>query len=101
MAAEEENRAVLADASRRARRRVAELCPGRNRPARDDDPPPGSMTYPRSTPASRPAKPLVSYQVYRQLPGWNLPPLVMHALGARQLDAARHAWLAADQASFF
>jgi hypothetical protein len=33
-------------------------------------------------PASRPAKPLVSYQVNRQLPGWNLPPLVKRAFGA-------------------
>jgi hypothetical protein len=30
-------------------------------------------------PASRPAKPLVSYQTYRQLSGWILPPLVIRA----------------------
>src|SRR5208283_1269670 len=29
-----------------------------------------------SGPASRPAKPLVSYQINRQFSGWNLPPLV-------------------------
>src|SRR5215831_5561490 len=30
-------------------------------------------------PASCPAKPLVSYQTYRQLSGWILPPLVIRA----------------------
>src|SRR5262249_26709473 len=30
-------------------------------------------------PASYPAKPLVSYQTYRQLSGWILPPLVIRA----------------------
>jgi hypothetical protein len=50
--------------------------------------PTGSLNRPRRPlsrgfdPASRPAKPLVSYQVNRQLPGWNLPPLVKRALGA-------------------
>lgn len=34
-------------------------------------------------PASRPAKPLVSYQSNRQLSGWNLPPPAIRALGAR------------------
>jgi hypothetical protein len=33
-------------------------------------------------PASYPTKPLVSYQSNRQLSGWNLPPLVIRALGA-------------------
>jgi hypothetical protein len=33
-------------------------------------------------PASYPAKPLVSYQSNRQLPGWYLPPLVTRAFGA-------------------
>jgi hypothetical protein len=28
------------------------------------------------------AKPLVSYQINRQLSEWNLPPLVIHAFGA-------------------
>src|SRR4051812_8916754 len=32
--------------------------------------------------ASCPTKPLVSYQSYRQFPGWILPPLVIRALGA-------------------
>jgi hypothetical protein len=29
-----------------------------------------------------PAEPLVSYQINRQLSGWNLPPLVIRAFGA-------------------
>src|SRR4051812_5476244 len=33
-------------------------------------------------PAGRPTKPLVSYQSNRQLSGWNLPPLVIRAIGA-------------------
>src|SRR3954469_2902064 len=32
--------------------------------------------------ASCPARPLVSYQINRQLSGWNLPPLVIRAVGA-------------------
>jgi len=32
--------------------------------------------------AGYPTEPLVSYRSYRQLPGWNLPPLVMRAFGA-------------------
>ena len=53
--------------------------------------PAGSLSRPRrplsrgSDPASYPAKPLVSYQGYRQLPAWNLPPLVMRAVGAHVL----------------
>ena len=39
-----------------------------------------------SGPASRPAKPLVSYQINRQLSGWNLPPLVIRAFGAHRTD---------------
>ena len=35
--------------------------------------------------ACHPAKSLVSYQGYRQFPAWNLPPLVMQALGAHGL----------------
>src|SRR5476651_2841676 len=35
-----------------------------------------------SSPAGYPAEPLVSYQINRQLSGWNLPPLVIRALGA-------------------
>ena len=32
--------------------------------------------------AGCPARPLVSYQINRQLSGWNLPPLVIRAVGA-------------------
>src|SRR5476651_798874 len=35
-----------------------------------------------SSPAGYPAEPLVSYQINRQLSGWNLPPLVFRAFGA-------------------
>src|SRR5207253_10146224 len=35
-----------------------------------------------SSPASCPAEPLVSYQINRQLSGWNPPPLVIRAFGA-------------------
>ena len=35
-----------------------------------------------SSPAGYPAEPLVSYRSYRQLSGWNLPPLVVRAFGA-------------------
>ena len=35
-----------------------------------------------SSPAGYPAEPLVSYQINRQLSGWNLPPLVIRAFGA-------------------
>jgi hypothetical protein len=35
-----------------------------------------------SGPAVYPAEPLVSYQINRQLSGWNLPPLVIRAFGA-------------------
>jgi len=34
-----------------------------------------------SCPAGYPAEPLVSYQINRQLSGWNLPPLVIRAFG--------------------
>ena len=37
-------------------------------------------------PVGRPTKPLVSYQSNRQLPGWNLPPLVKRAIGAHCLS---------------
>ncbi len=33
-------------------------------------------------PVSYPTQPLVSYQAYRQLSGWNVLPLVMRAIGA-------------------
>jgi hypothetical protein len=35
-----------------------------------------------SGPSGYPTKPLVSYQINRQLSGWNLPPLVIRAFGA-------------------
>ena len=50
--------------------------------------PVGSLSRPRRplsrgfSPAGYPTKPLVSYQIYRLLSGWNLPPLVIHAFGA-------------------
>src|SRR5215208_5451247 len=50
--------------------------------------PAGLLNRPRR-PSSRgfnqagcPARPLVSYQINRQLSGWNLPPLVTRAVGA-------------------
>ena len=49
--------------------------------------PAGLLSRPRrplsqgSDPASYPTEPLVSYQSYRLLSGWNLPPLVLHAFG--------------------
>ena len=50
--------------------------------------PAGSLSRPRrplsrgSDPASYPAEPLVSFRTYRQLSGWNPPPLVIRAFGA-------------------
>ncbi len=50
--------------------------------------PVGSLSRPRrplsrgSSPSGCPAEPLVSYQINRQLSGWNLPPLVIRAFGA-------------------
>jgi hypothetical protein len=35
-----------------------------------------------SNPCGYPHKSLVSYQINRQLSGWNLPPLMIRALGA-------------------
>ena len=35
-----------------------------------------------SSPSGYPAEPLVSYQINRQLSGWNPPPLVIRAFGA-------------------
>src|SRR6202043_3721311 len=47
-----------------------------------------------SDPASYPAKPLVSFRTYRQLSGWNPPPLMIRALRAHcqelTLLATRH-----------
>jgi len=39
-------------------------------------------------PVSYPTQPLVSYQTYRQLSGWNLPPLVIRAIGAHWMATA-------------
>jgi hypothetical protein len=36
-------------------------------------------------PDSCPSEPLVSYQTYRQLSGWNPPPLVMRAIEAHEI----------------
>src|SRR5262245_59020598 len=50
--------------------------------------PAGSLSRPRrplsrgSDPASYPTKPLASFRTYRQLSGWNPPPLMIRALGA-------------------
>jgi hypothetical protein len=38
-------------------------------------------------PFGYPSKPLVSYQINRQLSGWNPPPLVTRAFGAHQNEA--------------
>ena len=44
-----------------------------------------------SSPSGYPAEPLVSYQINRQLSGWNLPPLVIRAFGAHcQLQTLEH-----------
>src|SRR5450631_3739121 len=43
-----------------------------------------------SSPAGYPAEPLVSYQINRQLSGWNLPPLVIRAFGAHCQEATSH-----------
>jgi hypothetical protein len=40
-----------------------------------------------SSPSGYPAEPLVSYQINRQLSGWNLPPLVIRAFGAHCQEA--------------
>src|SRR5689334_2547092 len=40
-------------------------------------------------PTSYPAEPLVSYQINRQLSGWNLPPLVTRAVGAHGIISSR------------
>ena len=53
----------------------------------------GSLSRPRrplsrgSSPAGYPTKPLVSYQINRQLSGWILPPLIIRAFGAHGQQA--------------
>jgi hypothetical protein len=37
-----------------------------------------------------PTEPLISYQINRQLSGWNLPPLVIRAFGAHCQQAIFH-----------
>jgi hypothetical protein len=44
--------------------------------------PPKAAFVARLQPASYPAVSLASYQTNRQLSGWNLPPLVIRAVGA-------------------
>jgi hypothetical protein len=44
--------------------------------------PPKATLSRGSSPSGHPAEPLVSYQINRQLSGWNLPPLVIRAFGA-------------------
>ena len=50
--------------------------------------PAGSLSRPRrplsrgSDPTSYPAEPLASFRTYRQLSGWNPPPLMIRAFGA-------------------
>jgi hypothetical protein len=50
--------------------------------------PAGSLSHPRRPlsrgfdPASYPTEPLASFQTYRQLSGWNPPPLMVRAFGA-------------------
>src|SRR5580700_3361111 len=58
--------------------------------------PAGSLSCPRpplsrgSSPSGYPAEPLVSFQINRQLSGWNPPPLVIRAFGAHgQLQTSR------------
>src|SRR5206468_2114355 len=56
--------------------------------------PAGSLDRPRRPssrgfdPPGRPGEPLVSYQVNRQLPGWNLPPLATRAVWAHRIFRA-------------
>jgi len=50
-----------------------------------------------SSPSGYPAEPLVSYQINRQLSGWNLPPLVIRAFGAH----CQHGTYAVQQDCFF
>jgi DNA invertase Pin-like site-specific DNA recombinase len=57
--------------------------------------PTGSLNRPRrplsqgSGPSSYPHEPLASYQINRQLSGWNLPPLVLRAVGAHRIKWAK------------
>ncbi|HLQ92542.1 MAG TPA: hypothetical protein VK148_21170, partial [Xanthobacteraceae bacterium] len=44
--------------------------------------PPKATFVTRLQPSAYQAEPLVSYQINRQLSGWNLPPLIIRAFGA-------------------
>jgi len=44
-----------------------------------------------------PAEPLVSFQINRQLSGWNLPPLMIRAFGAHGRNP--HRWFEIKQAA--
>lgn len=50
-------------------------------------------------PAGFPGKPPASYQIERQLSGWNLPALVNRAFGAHREWQARVAWVEPDLSS--
>jgi hypothetical protein len=50
-------------------------------------------------PASRPVKPLISYQINRQLSGWRLPPLAMRPRGAENPSSLRDAFPVSAQKS--
>src|SRR5664280_2340851 len=54
-----------------------------------------------SSPAGYPTEPLVSYQINRQLSGWNLPPLVIRAFGAHCQKQTMMAALPYDAALLF
>jgi hypothetical protein len=63
--------------------------------------PPDCSTARGSSPAGYPAEPLVSYQINRQLSGWNLPPLVIRAFGAhcQQRTCPPHSFTSSASAS--
>ena len=48
----------------------------------------GDLCHEASARSGCPAEPLVSYQINRQLSGWNLPPLVIRAVGAHRIIQA-------------
>ena len=45
-----------------------------------------------SSPSGYPAEPLVSFQINRQLSGWNLPPLMICAFGAHCQEPTSRRW---------
>jgi len=50
-------------------------------------------------PEATPAVPLVSFQINRQLSGWNLPPLRIRAFGAHGHNPTSHRWFEIKQAA--